>query len=72
MSFWELTRGPRSADYPFTWVYLQMRPDGTGQGKLAVAAKIIGEKDDRLIEVEDFALQTVRLENVKAERHRDN
>lgn len=30
MSFRELTSQPRSFDYPFTWVQVQMRPDGTG------------------------------------------
>jgi hypothetical protein len=66
MNFWELTNQPRSADYPFTWVQLQMRPDGTGEGKLAVAAKIIGEEADRLIEVEDYALRPIKLNNVRA------
>ena len=66
MSVWELTNQPRSADYPFTWVQLQMRPDGTGDGKLAVAARIIGEEADRLIEVEDYALRPVRLNGVKS------
>ena len=66
MNIWELTNQPRSADYPFTWVQLQMRPDGTGEGKLAVAAKIIGEEADRLIEVEDYALRPIRLNNVRA------
>jgi hypothetical protein len=66
MSFWELTNQPRSATYPFTWIQLRMRPDGTGEGKLAIAARITGEEADRLIEVEDFALQPVRLENVRS------
>jgi hypothetical protein len=72
MRFSEITNRPRSADYPFTWAQLRIRPDGTGRGQLAVAARITGDADDRSIEVEDFALQPVRLENVKAEKHRDN
>ena len=56
MSFWEIVNRPRSAEYPFTWVQFTMRPDGTGEGKLAVAARIIGEEADDLIEVEDFAI----------------
>ena len=70
MSFWELVNQPRSADYPFTWVHLQVRRDGTGLGQLAVAARITGEEADQLIEVENFGLQPVRLENVRA--HRNN
>ena len=66
MSHWELTNQPRSAEFPFTWVQLQVRPDGTGEGKLAVAARIIGEEADQLIEIEDYALRPVRLTNVKS------
>ena len=71
MSFWEIVNQPRSAQYPFTWVQFRMRPDGTGEGKLAVAARILGEEADDLIEVEDFAIQPVRLQNIKS-RKADN
>jgi hypothetical protein len=64
MSFWEVSNQPRSSQYPFTWVRLTLGSDGTGQGELAVAAKIIGDKDDRQIEVETFELQPVKLQNV--------
>ena len=61
MSFWEIVNQPRSAQYPFTWVQFRMGPiAGTGEGKLAVAARIIGEEADDLIEVEDFAIYPVR------------
>ena len=68
MSFWEMTNRPLSSQYPFTWVQFRIGRDGTGQGKVAVAARIIGEEADDLIEVEDFAIQPVRLENIKAEK----
>src|SRR5688500_16706446 len=68
MSFWEITNRPRSSQYPFTWVQFRIGPDGTGQGKVAVAARITGEEADDLIEVEDFALQPVRLENIKSSK----
>lgn len=69
MSFRELVNQPRSADYPFTWIQLQMRSDGTGEGSLAVAARITGEeraRGARLIEVENYALQPVRLQSVRS------
>lgn len=66
MSFWEIVNRPISAQYPFTWVQFKMRPDGTGEGKIAVAARIIGEEADDLIEVEDFAISPVRLQNIKS------
>jgi hypothetical protein len=68
MSFWEIVNQPRSAQYPFTWVQFRMPPDGTGEGKLAVAARILGEEADDLIEVEDFAIQPVRLQNIESRK----
>ena len=70
MSFWEIVNRPTSSQYPFTWVQFRMRHDGTGEGKLAVAARIIGEEADDLIEVTDFAIQPVRLQNIKSEKGR--
>ncbi len=68
MSFWEIVNRPRSAEYPFTWIQFRMGPDGTGEGKLAVAARIVGEEADDLIEVEDFAIYPVRLQNIKSRK----
>ena len=68
MSFREIVERPLSADYPFTWVQFKIRPDGTGEGKLAVAARIIGEEADDLIEVQDFAISPVRLEKIRSSK----
>ena len=68
MSIAEIMNKPRSSEYPFTWLQFRIQPDGKGQGKVAVAARIIGEEADDLIEVEDFAIQPVRLENIRAEK----
>jgi hypothetical protein len=66
MSFREMVDSTRSAQYPFTWVQFQIPRDGTGEGKLAVAARITGEETDRLIEVEDFATQPIKLQDIKS------
>ena len=71
MSFWEIVNSPRSAQYPFTWVQFKMKPDGNGDGKLAVAARIDGEEADQLIEVEDFAIYPVRLQNIRSTKDRN-
>jgi hypothetical protein len=68
MSYWEIVNQPVSAQYPFTWLQFRMRPDGKGEGKVAVAARITGEKADALIEVEDFAISPVRLQNITSEK----
>ena len=70
MSFWEITNRPRSSEYPFTWVQFRIRPDGTGDGTLFVAARIVGEEADDLIEVEDFAIHPVRLQNITSRKGR--
>jgi hypothetical protein len=70
MSFWEVHNKPRSSDYPFTWAQLKLRADGTGEGQLAVAAKIFGEKADRQIEVETYEIHPVRLTNVTSQKIR--
>ena len=68
MSFREITTRPLSSEYPLTWVQFKIRPDGTGEGKLFVAARIIGEEVDDLIEVEDFAITPVRLQNITSRK----
>lgn len=68
MSFREIVERPISSQYPFTWVQFTMRPDGTGEGKLAVAARILGEEADQLLEVQDFAISPVRLQNIRSTR----
>jgi hypothetical protein len=68
MSFWEIVNQPRSSQYPFTWVQFRVGRDGKGEGKVAVAARITGEKADDLIEVEDFAISPVRLQNITSSK----
>ena len=68
MSFWGIVNKPVSSQYPFTWVQFKVRADGTGEGKLAVAARIVGEEADDLIEVQDFAISPVRLQNITSRK----
>ena len=70
IGFWEATNRPRSIDYPFTIVQLHMKPDGTGEGKLAVAAKVTGDEDTRMIEIENYDMQPVNLVDVRSEKKR--
>lgn len=68
MSFREITSRPISSEYPFTWVQFRIRPDGSGEGTLFVAARIIGEEADDLIEVQDFSITPVRLQNITSRK----
>ena len=68
MSFWELSNKTRSSDYPFTWVQLNLKPDGTGEGELAVRARVYGDRPNRPIEVETFDIHPVKLQAVKSQK----
>jgi hypothetical protein len=66
ISFWEAVHRPRTIDYPFTLIELNIGPDGTGEGRMSVATKIIAH--DNIVELENYEAQPVMLKQVKAER----
>ena len=41
IGFWEATRRPRTIDYPFTVIQMEIDRDGEGKGTLSYATKII-------------------------------
>lgn len=61
---WEAINRPRVYDYPFTLIQIQIDSHGSGEGKLSVATKISYDKKERAIELETYASEPVRLENV--------
>ena len=67
VNFWEARNQPRTIDYPFTLIDLRLKQDGTGEGKASVATKITYNKSKQAIELENYASEPVRLNNVKAE-----
>lgn len=66
ISFWEAANQPRSIEYPFTLIELRLNRDGEGEGKMSIATRITGNREIGLIELEDYALQPVRLMNVRS------
>jgi hypothetical protein len=61
----EARNRPRSIDYPFTLMEIRVDRDGNGEGKLSVATKIHFDKKKNVIELENYASEPVRLNNVK-------
>jgi hypothetical protein len=61
----EAIQQPRSIDYKFTIGELKIGPDGKGQGTLSVAVKAKYDPKDRVLELENFASEPVRLQEVK-------
>jgi hypothetical protein len=72
MSFWETQNRTRSSDYEFTLAEIRLTKDGKGVGKLATAAKISWNKDTRTVEIEDYDIEPVRLNEVRVEGAKGN
>jgi hypothetical protein len=68
IGFWEAVNRPRSIEYPFTIIELRLNADGEGEGKMSIATRITGNKQHKLIDIEDYATQPVRLLSVRSER----
>lgn len=67
IGFQEARAQPRSIDYPFTLIEIRLRPDGTGEGKMSVATKITLNKRTNTVELENYASEPVRLQNVRTQ-----
>ena len=68
ISFWEARNQPRSYDYPFTVIELHLNRDGEGEGKMSIATKVIYDKKENMITLENFQTTPVQLTNVKREK----
>jgi hypothetical protein len=64
MSTWEAINRPRTVDYPFTLIELQLDKNDTGVGKASIATKIT-QTDDGTIELENWSSQPVALNEVR-------
>jgi len=61
----EARNQPRSIDYPFTLIEIRTDRNGKGEGKMSVATKINFDKKKNVIELENYASEPVRLNNVE-------
>lgn len=66
IGFWELWNRPRTVDYPFTIVQMQLGADGRGTGTLSEFTKVLALKDT--IYLENFASAPVMLTDIRSER----
>jgi hypothetical protein len=64
IGFREAVNRPRTIDYPFTLIEMRVDRDGEGQGKMSVAAKISFDSGKKVIELENYTSEPVRLQNV--------
>ncbi len=68
INFWEARAQPRVSDYPFTLIEIRLKPDGSGDGKASIATKITYNKKTQTIELENYASEPLRLNDVKIEK----
>jgi hypothetical protein len=68
IGFWEATYRPRTLDYPFTVIQMEIGRDGSGRGTMSYATKIVAVGN--VIELENFATSPVMLTEIKAEKRR--
>lgn len=61
---WEALNRPRTIDYPFTVIELEVDKNGQGVGKASLYTKITATRDGN-IELENFASSPVALNEVK-------
>lgn len=63
VQFFEVWNNARSLDYPFTYIEIDLGPDGKGQGRFIPAAKV--RMSGNALDVESFNVQPARLLNVQ-------
>jgi hypothetical protein len=68
IGFWESVNRPRSIDFPLMWIELRLDKEGRGEGTMFLAAKASGSLKHRFLVMENFAMQSVRLNDVRTIR----
>jgi hypothetical protein len=64
ISFWEARNQPRSIDYPFTVIQMEIDKNGEGKGTLSYATKVLPRGN--MVILENFATTPVMLTKVEA------
>jgi hypothetical protein len=69
IGFWEAYNQPRTVDYPFTIIEMQIGADGRGKGTLSEFTKVLAHENS--IYLENFANAPVMLTEIRAEKDND-
>jgi hypothetical protein len=64
MSMSEVWNQSRTVDYPFTVIELHVNDSGDGDGTLSLATKVIPDKENHLVTLENYDTQRIRLQQV--------
>jgi hypothetical protein len=68
INFWEARNQPRTIDYPFTIIEMRLDTKGEGEGRLAAGTKISKSRDGKTIELENYGISPVALNNIKLQK----
>jgi hypothetical protein len=68
IDFWEARNQPRTIDYPFTIIEMRLDTKGEGEGRLAAGTKISKSRDGKTIELENYGISPVALNNIKLQK----
>ena len=68
IGFWEARNQPRTMDYPFTLIEMRLDKDGNGEGRMAVGTKISRSRDGKTIELENYGISPVALNEIKLQK----
>ncbi len=69
IGFWEAYNQPRTVDYPFTIIEMEIGPDGRGKGTLSEFTKVLANGNN--IYLENFANAPVMLTEIQAKKDND-
>jgi hypothetical protein len=70
IGFWEAWHRPRTFDYPFTVIQMNIGRDGEGQGTMSYATRVTAH--DNVIELENYTSAPVMLTHIEArKKHED-
>jgi len=68
VGFAEAVNSGRTLDYPITVIQLEMKPSGKGEGKIAVAARLIPNRLGKEIMVEDWNFTPIVLQGIERQK----
>lgn len=69
IGFWEARNQPRSIDYPFTVIQMEIGKDGKGKGTMSYATKVMARGN--VIVLENFSTAPVMLNEIEARKIRN-
>jgi hypothetical protein len=67
IGFRETVNQPRRSDYPFTLFEMRFDKAGSGEGRMSYMTKLIFDKQDNKVEIENYGVEPVRLRQLRLE-----